>query len=189
MSVKVIGVVGRIGSGKDEVLKYLRVKYGVPYISTGDLVRDMAAKEGIAPTRENLDIISERCFLQKGKGCFVRMAAGEILKKGWKVAGISGIRAPADVNILKELFGPDFILLRIDITDPKLRFQRIRHRHEKRDTDSYEEFLVQDHSEEELFHISKTVALSDYALKNDGTLDDLHRQVDKLAKSIIPLSV
>jgi len=187
MSVKVIGVVGRIGSGKDEVLKYLKAKYGIPYISTGDLVRNIAAKEGIAPTRENLDIISERCFIQMGKGCFVKMAAEEINKKGWKVAGISGIRAPADVHILKELFGADFILLRIDIKDTKLRFQRIRHRNEKRDTDSYEEFLVQDHSQEELFHIGKTVALADYALANDGTLDDLHRQIDELVKLKIPL--
>ncbi len=31
--MKVIGVVGDIGSGKDEVLKRLRDRYGVPFIS------------------------------------------------------------------------------------------------------------------------------------------------------------
>jgi len=50
--MKVIGAVGDIGSGKDEVLKYLRDRYGVPYLSTGDIVRRMAQEDGVeAPGR------------------------------------------------------------------------------------------------------------------------------------------
>ncbi|MBN1376552.1 MAG: AAA family ATPase [Dehalococcoidia bacterium] len=183
MAIKIIGVVGRIGSGKDEVLKYLRSKYGIPYLSTGDMVRAIALKEGLALTRENLEIISERCFIKMGKGCFVKMAAEDILKKDWKVAGISGIRAPADVEILRELFGTAFILLRVDIADTKVRFQRIAKRHEERDPSDFDEFLVQDRSEEEVFHISKTLAMSQHSLKNDGTIEELHRQVNNLVKT------
>lgn len=179
-----MGVAGRIGSGKDEVLKYLKSRYGIPYISTGDLVRSLAAREGLAPTRENLDIISERCFIEKGKGCFVRMAVEEIKKKGWKIAGISGIRAPADVTVLKELLGNSFILLKVDIPDARLRFKRVQERREKRDPSTFEEFLVQDSSEEELFHVSKTLSMANYTLKNDGTLEDLHRSIDSLVKSL-----
>jgi dephospho-CoA kinase len=183
MVTKVIGVVGKIGSGKDEVLKYLKAKYGIPYLSTGDLVRDLAAKEGLPPTRENLEIISEKCFIEMGKGCFVRMVADEIKKNGWKTAGISGIRAPADVHILKEMFGNGFILLRVDVADTKLRFQRILRRHEARDPEKFEEFLVQERGEEEVFHVDKTAAMANYALKNDGTIEDLHKQIDTLVKS------
>ena len=52
--VRVIGAVGQNGSGKDEVLKYLRSKYGMAFLSTGDVVRDIAAKEGVEPTRDHL---------------------------------------------------------------------------------------------------------------------------------------
>ena len=45
--VRIIGVIGENGSGKDEVLKYLRTKYNVPFLSTGDIVRGIAAKEGV----------------------------------------------------------------------------------------------------------------------------------------------
>ena len=116
------------------------------------------------------------------------MVAEEIKKKGWDIAGISGIRAPADVHILKEFFGDAFILLRVEVTDPRQRFQRVLLRHEGRDPEKYEEFLVQDRSEEEVFHIHKTAAMADYALKNDGTLDNLHRRIDKLvkAKKLLP---
>jgi len=81
--MKIIGVIGQNGSGKDEVLKYLRAKYGVPFLSTGDLVREIAAKEGKEPTRENLQEISERYFREFGRGCFVKLAAEKIKQNGW----------------------------------------------------------------------------------------------------------
>jgi dephospho-CoA kinase len=110
--------VGDIGSGKDEVLKYLRDRYGVPFLSTGDIVRQMAREDGVEGTRENLEAISKRCFTEMGRGCFVRMAAQEIMKRGWKVAGISGVRSPEDVAAMKEMFGNGFTLVRVDISDP-----------------------------------------------------------------------
>jgi len=56
--MKVIGAVGQNGSGKDEVLKYLKAACGVPFFSTGDMVREIAAKEGVEATRDNLRAIS-----------------------------------------------------------------------------------------------------------------------------------
>jgi dephospho-CoA kinase len=79
--MKIIGVIGQNGSGKDEVLKYLRAKYAVPFLSTGDMVREIAAKEGKEPTRENLGEISERYFREFGRGCFVKLAANKIKPK------------------------------------------------------------------------------------------------------------
>jgi dephospho-CoA kinase len=178
--MKVIGVVGGIGSGKDEVLKYLRDKYGVPFISTGDIVRKMAGEEGVEGTRENLEAISRRCFRDLGKGCFVRMASEEILRQGWKVAGISGVRTPDDVSFLRHKFGPDFILVRVEIDDPRVRFERVRLRHEQRDPLTYEAFREQDRSEEETFNIALAVSSADLAIDNSGPLGELHAAVDSL---------
>ncbi|MDD5039319.1 MAG: AAA family ATPase, partial [Dehalococcoidales bacterium] len=111
--VKIIGAIGKNGSGKDEVLKHLRTKYGVPFLSTGDMVREIAAKEGQEPTRENLGEISGRYFQNLGKGCFVRLLAERIRHSDWKIAGITGIRSLDDVSLLKEIFGRDFILIRV----------------------------------------------------------------------------
>lgn len=178
--MRVIGVVGEIGSGKDEVLKYLKAQYGVPYVSVGDFVRRIAENEGIEPTRENLEVISEKCLQEEGGGCFVRMAAEEILNQGWEIAGISGIRSPEDVEIMKNLFGDNFILINVEIRDPGIRFERVRRRGEERDPLTYDQFLIQDREEEEVFRISQTGALADYSLNNDGTPDDLHRQIELL---------
>jgi dephospho-CoA kinase len=178
--IKIIGAVGQNGSGKDEVLKYLRLKYGVPFLSTGDIVREIASKEGVEPTRENLGKISDRYFSKLGKGYFVKLLADKIRHTGWKIAGISGIRSLNDVSILKAIFGNDFILIDVHISDPHVRYSRMAARGEGRDPHSYEQFLQQDRAEEELFSLKEAEHKADYSITNDGTLDDLHREIDRL---------
>jgi len=178
--VKVIGAVGQNGTGKDEVLKYLREKHNVPFFSTGDMVREIAAKEGIEPTRENLGKISERYFREFGNGCFVRLLAEKIGQSGLKIVGISGIRSLDDVIILQGIFGEDFILVRVYVSDPHVRYQRMAKRGEGRDPHSYEQFLTQDKAEEELFSIKKAEQQADYFVSNDGDLNDLHQEIEKL---------
>ena len=142
--MKVIGAVGQNGSGKDEVLKYLRDRHGVPFLSTGDMVRAIARKEGVPLTRGNLKHISERYFRQFGKGYFVRRVVEEISKNGWEVAGISGIRALEDIDVLKNTCGEDFVLIHVYVSDPYERYVRMCTRSEERDPRSYEQFLSQE---------------------------------------------
>ena len=177
---KVIGTVGQNGSGKDEVLKYLNTKYNVPFIATGDVVRELTAQEGLKLTRENLGKISARYFHEFGKGYFVKLVAAKIRESNWKIAGISGVRSPEDVTNLKGIFGEDFILIRVFISDPRVRFDRMVKRGQGRDPLSYEQFLRQDDNEENQFSLKEVESQADYTLSNDGTQDDLHREIDKL---------
>ena len=178
--MRVIGVIGKNGSGKDEVLKYLKEKHSVPFLSTGDMVREIAAREGRASDRTTLQEISDSCFRAHGQGCFVKMVAEKIREKRWPVAGISGVRSPHDVELLREILGPSFVLIEVFVTDPRVRFERMRKRGAVRDTDSYERFLEQDRGEEEVFHVEEAARLADYSLSNDGELEDLHRAVEDL---------
>jgi dephospho-CoA kinase len=178
--IRVLGAIGQNGSGKDEVLKYLHRKYGVPFLSTGDVVREIASKEGVEPTRENLGKISDRYFREFGKGYFVKLLADKISQTGWEIAGISGIRALEDISILKDIFGQDFILINVYVTDPHVRYSRMVARQEERDPHSYEEFLRQDKAEEKLFSLKAAEQKADYSLSNDGTLDDMHHEIDRL---------
>ncbi|MFA5056059.1 MAG: AAA family ATPase [Dehalococcoidia bacterium] len=180
--MKVIGVIGKNGSGKDEVLKYLRDKYDVPFLSTGDIVRGIAAGEGKEPTRPNLQAISDRYFKERGEGCFVRMVVDKIRENGWKVGGISGVRSPKDVDILRGELGKDFVLIDVYVSDARVRFDRMVKRGEGRDAKAYDDFLKQDKAEEEIFGVSKAEADADYSLSNDGSLEDLHGSIDELVQ-------
>jgi len=178
--MKVIGVIGKNGSGKDEVLKHLRDRYGVPFLSTGDIVRGIAAGEGKEPTRPNLQAISDRYFKQRGEGCFVKMVVDKIRENGWRAAGISGVRSLRDVEILRGELGREFALIDVYVSDPRVRFERMVKRGEGRDAKAYEDFLKQDGAEEDIFGVSKAEAEADYNLSNDGSLEDLHAAVDDL---------
>jgi dephospho-CoA kinase len=178
--IRVIGAVGQNGTGKDEVLKYLKQKYDVPFIATGDIVREIAVREHLELNRENLGNLSERYFKEFGRGCFVKMAADKIRENGWNIAGISGVRTPDDVRILRETFAMNFVLIRVFVTDPKVRYSRMVARGEGRDPKSYEQFLQQDKNEEACFSVQEVEAMADYSVANDGTLDDLHRAIDRL---------
>jgi len=178
--VAIIGVVGQNGSGKDEVVKFLKKKYNVPFLSSGDIVREIAAREKINATRENLSTISENLFRQFGKGYFMKQIAVKILQHRWDNAGISGIRSPEDVKALKDAFGKRFFLINVHVTNPQQRYERMSQRGEARDALSNNEFARQDANEEKLFRISETVRLAEVSLSNDGTLEDLHRAIEEL---------
>jgi dephospho-CoA kinase len=139
--MRVIGAIGYNGSGKDEVLKYLRDKYHVPFFSTGDMVRAIAHKEGKELNRENLQNISTKYFAEFGKGYFVKLLAAELQKQDLPMVGISGIRSADDVRTLKETFGSKFVLIHVYIKDPQMRFHRLSRRSEERDPHTYEQFL------------------------------------------------
>jgi len=121
--MKVIGVVGHNGSGKDEVVKYLHSRRGVPFLSSGDIVREIASKEGLEPTRANLQEISDRYFRKFGKGYFIKLVADQIHKNGWEVAGISGIRSLDDVVVSRDAFGDGFTLINVYVSDPRTRYE------------------------------------------------------------------
>ena len=151
------------------------------------MVREIAAKEGKEPTRENLQEISQRYFQEFGRGCFVKLAAENIQRNGWSIGGITGIRSLDDVIVLRNIFGKDFILINVSVSNPEIRYNRMSKRGEDRDPHTYEHFLRQDAAEEELFHIQSAAQDADYTIGNDGTLNDLHCEIDRLVteKSLI----
>jgi dephospho-CoA kinase len=178
--VKVIGVIGLNGSGKDEVVKHLNQRYGAPLISVGDIVREIAAKEGIESTRENLDTITKRYFSQFGEGYFLKLVVEKIKQNNWKTTGISGIRSPKDIKLLKNAFNNDFVLIHVYITDARTRFERIHRRGSQRDKITFEQFLKEDQVSQDLFHIQDAIKMADYSISNDGTLENMHQEIDKL---------
>lgn len=180
--MKVTGTVGKNGSGKDEVLKYLRDAYGIPFYSTGDMVREIAKSENLEPTRENLCTISQRYFDKMGDGCFVRLLADKIRENPLPAVGIGGIRSLADVIVLKTAFGDGCVIVNVDVADPCRRFLRMKARGEERDPKTYEKFEEHDQREEALFHIEKAQDTADFTIHNDGSLSDLHAAIERLVR-------
>jgi dephospho-CoA kinase len=178
--VKIIGAVGLNGSGKDELVNYLSRRCSIPVLSAGDIVRDIAQKEGILPTRDNLHDISQRYHSWCGDDFFMKKIIEKIEENQWNVAGVTGIRTPVDAATLRDHFGQDFILVYIEVSNPYVRYERTRKRGETRDPQKHEEFLIQDKTEEEIFKISETIKYADITIKNDDTLEAFHKRIEEL---------
>lgn len=174
--MKVIGVVGRNGSGKDELLDYLQQHCDLSILSAGDVARQIAKEEGVPATRENLHQISQEYIDRYGQEFFMERLIEQV-REDWNAVGITGIRAPTDVQVLREHFGDDFFLVAVEVGDPKLRFERLKERDKPRDPDTYEEFLRQDEEEVELFHVDETMRRADSAIQNDASLQAFHRRI------------
>jgi len=177
---KVVGVVGLNGSGKDALLKYLKEHCGLEILSLGDVARELAHLEGVKYSRDKLHEISQKYVDKYGPDFFIKVLIEEIYKKGLDKVGITGIRTAPDLDALKERFGADFLLIHVEVGDPRLRFERLRERGEARDPKTYEDFLIQEKSEKELFQLEEAMGRAEVTVQNAGTLDDFHREIDRL---------
>jgi len=180
VQTKVVGVVGLNGSGKDALLDYLKERCGLEILSLGDVARELAHLEGVKYSRDKLHEISQKYVDKYGPEFFIKVLIEEIYKKNLAKVGITGIRTSTDLDALKEHFGADFLLIHVEVGDPRLRFERLRERGEARDPKTFEDFLAQEQSEKELFQLEEAMGRADVTVQNDGALEDLHREIDRL---------
>ncbi len=175
--MKIIGVAGTFGSGKDTIADYLADNQGFVHISTGDLVREESMK------RHNS--IERNPYLQETATYLRRTFGGDILIKrgldrvehdGKQHAGVvfTGIRSLGEARGVKKLGGT---LVYVD-APIEVRFERIKDR--KRDKEAHvsleqfkqselKEQTKSDHEAE--FNIYKIEHEADIVIQNDSDLE------------------
>jgi dephospho-CoA kinase len=184
--MKVIGVTGRDGSGRDELVRYLNDRYGVSSISVGDIVREIADSENVESTRENLDDILKKYMEKFGDDYFINKVLEEIKSNRRGHVAVSGIRTPKDVSVLRNGLDGDFVLVGVVVGNPSTRYERVRNRGEERDRIEYKEFLRRDLEEDTIFGLRETIREADIEIDNSGSLDEFHCAIDeRVAKSFL----
>jgi dephospho-CoA kinase len=180
-----IGLTGRMGSGKGEVVKILE-KMGFKYISLSDIVREEIAKRipgGRHVSRSDTQDIGNRLRKEGGPGVLGKRVRQKIESMDVDRWVIDGIRNPAEVNELQKL--ESFYLLGIDAQISTL-LERIKSR--KRGTDIEDDDVLLAHLEREWGHgepeggqqVGKCMAMADYTIENNSSLDDLKIDVMKI---------
>ncbi len=161
----IIGLCGRIGAGKDVVADFLVNNYGFKKIVMSDIIKEEMKKEGIEPTRENMQNFSKEMKEKYGKGVWAKKTLEYIHAYGIKNAIISGVRDTEEVKEFRK--DPNFILIGIR-APAELRYKRLIARGEKKDPKTIEEARAQDKREEEIFDlISKCESEADVLITND----------------------
>ena len=181
----VLAAVGKNGTGKDFFLEYIAKKYELPMVSIGDIVRELAAQDGLELTRENLHKTSQKHMEKHGQTFFPEQIVKKIHESDAPVFLVSGIRPLSDVRFLKAAFGDEFVLVDIVISDDEVRYGRMLARGSQRDGNSIEKLREFDENEEKLFQTSETEKMADYVIQNDGTAEDFYAAIEKFYAEVV----
>jgi dephospho-CoA kinase len=183
----VIGVIGKNGSGKDELVDYLVRHCGLDKYSLGDIVRAIAQREGRSSDREDLHQVTQEYYQRFGRDYFAHRLIGKIEAEGAQEVGITGIRSPTDVDTLADYWREKFLLVRVQVDDPLVRFRRMRERDSARDPEHIEDFYQQEESEQAIFHIDQAIEKADMHIENNGSLEEYYQHIeDKIIHWFFP---
>ncbi len=151
-NLKLVGVAGTNGAGKDTIGHLLAEHYGFLFITVTDVLRDECRKRGLPVERENLRAISAEWRREHGTGVLVDKAveAFHQLLDADRYTGlvIASLRNPGENDRVHQLSGT---MLWTD-GDPKVRYERIQANVASRgrsgeDTKTFEQFLAEEEAE------------------------------------------
>jgi len=176
----ILGLTGEIASGKGTAVNYLIEKHGASSYRFSSIMRDVLDRLHLEHSRELLQRASSMLRENFGENIFARVIAQDIQGDKNPIIVVDGIRRPEDLEILRE--NPNFKLVFIEVSLEK-RYERIIKRGENTDdkTKTLEEFKFDAQREAELT-IAGLKERADFVLDNNGTPEELERQIEKLLK-------
>lgn len=174
----IIGLSGEIACGKGVAVDYLVKKYKASPYRYSRILRDILDRVHQGQSRENMTNLSAWLRKNFGQDILSKTLARDIEQDKNKLIVFDGLRRLPELNIFKKI--PGFILIRI-VGDPKIRYKRLIKRNENPGDSkkTYRQFL-KDHKGLSDYEIPKVMKQADFEINNNGSLDDLRKQVDRI---------
>jgi dephospho-CoA kinase len=181
--VKIIAFVGLAGAGKSATVEYLTSK-GYPKVYFGGVVLDAMTAAGLEHTQENERPFREELRRKEGKDFIAKRIIDQIkdlIAAGQHQIVADGLYSWTEYKALKQAFPGEFTI--VAIVSPKhLRHHRLSKRPVRPLTQK--EASERDWSEIENLEKGGPIAISDYYIINDQSLDYLYQQIDNLLNKI-----
>jgi cytidylate kinase len=179
-NLKIIGIAGTNGSGKDTLGHLLAKYHNYLFISVTEILREECRKRGLKVDRENLRMVSAEWRRQYGLGVLIDKAKAEYDKVSDKYSGlaIASLRNPGEAERIHQLSGT---VVWLD-ADPYVRYHRIQNASYNRvhriheDNKTFGEFLAEEEAE---MHASGDAATLDMAAVDDMSdiqIDNSHEK-------------
>jgi dephospho-CoA kinase len=188
-TIKLIGVGGTNGSGKDTVMQLLAEQYGFLSASATEMFLVELKKRGLPADRDQKSRLSAEWRREHGMGVIVDKAVEMFNAEPGKYKGIvvGSLRHPGEADRIHELGGT---MVWVD-ADPKIRYDRIqKNLHERTSSHveegkSFEEFKAEE--EREMSHSGDNATLNmagvkaraDIFLENNGSPEEFKQEAIK----------
>lgn len=182
---KILAIVGMSGSGKSVVVDYLTEK-GYPKVYFGGMIYKEMEKRGLERTEDGE---SEKKFREEirqteGKDWVVRQVIEEtknLIAAGQKRIVLDGVYSWTEYKILRHEFPTNITFLAI-VVDKKLRYERVA----KRPGRAFDGAAIRERDRSEIENLEKggPIAAADYYILNNGSVEDMEKQVDEVLQEI-----
>lgn len=172
MNSKVYVVTGMPGAGKEEFAQ-TAVGIGYSLIRMGDVVRDEALRQGVVMDDRGVGGFASDERQKYGADIWAKRCIAQITNN----SVIDGCRSLAELQLFKEKFGSDLVLVAID-APAEQRFERLQKRNRSDAPQSREEFQERD-LREIGWGLAELIKSADKILINNGSLESFYEQVRK----------
>ncbi|MDR2336580.1 MAG: AAA family ATPase [Candidatus Nomurabacteria bacterium] len=182
-NVKIICFVGMSGSGKTTAAEYVKDK-GVPDIYFGGMIYKAMQEAGVEITPESQQKFREEIREKEGKDFVAKRVieeAHKLIESGQHRLVFDGLYTWSEYRILKHEFPGEMTMVALT-PNKHLRHHRLAHR-PNRPFDA-KEANERDWSEIENLEKGGPIAIADYFVQNNGSIEDLHAELDEILKEI-----
>ena len=179
--MKVVSIVGMAGSGKSEVARVFE-RSGFKKIRFGDITDEEVRKRGLELNEENERNVRQQLREEHGMAAYAKLNQPKIdvLLKSSDVV-VDGLYSWEEYTLLKSRYGEDFHVIAV-WASPKMRYGRLSKRKVRPLT--VEEAMSRDIAELENTNKGGPIAMADFTIINESSLEDLERETKKVISAL-----
>ncbi len=176
----IICITGMPGSGKSIVSK-AAVDLGLRVYNMGDIIREETLKKYGKITPELMRQVSIDLRKKYGEDIVAIRTIEKALESREEVFVIDGVRSLKEIEVFKE-YG-NVVIIAVHAS-PRTRFERIVKRRRAGDPSTWDEFVKRDYVELS-FGIGNVIALADYMIVNEGTIEEAYKSARHILARLI----
>ena len=181
-----IGITGTLGAGKGTIVDYLIKNKGFVHYSVRSFITEEINRRGLPVNRDSMTMVGNDLRAQHSPSWIVEQLYEQAQASG-KNCIIESVRTAGEVEALRGK--PNFYLFAVD-ADTKVRYERAVLRGSETDHVSFETFVANearemDNNDPNKQNLRYCIEQADYCFQNDGTIEELNQQVEKVLSEIL----
>lgn len=175
--MRVVSIVGLPGAGKSEVSRVFE-QNGFVRVRFGDLTDEEMKKRGLEANEANERRTRELLRREHGMAAYALLSLPRIdaALSGDHVV-VDGLYSWEEFLLLRQRYGPDFCLVAV-WASPATRYRRLAVRRERGLTPA--QAAERDKAELENLNKGGPIAIADFTITNEGSLEALRRKAEKV---------